>query len=99
MARQRRCHVLVSNVAGPPAPLGFAGAPISAVVPVAVGESGNLTVSFLVLSYAGTLTVTAVADADAVPDLPFLRSALQAELDALTGRRPAALSGSAARRG
>jgi hypothetical protein len=38
-------------------------------------------VSFVVLSYAGTLTVTVVADADAVPDLAELCGALQAQLD------------------
>ena len=48
-----------------------------------------MTVSFLALSYAGTLTVTVIADRDAVPDLPDLAAVLQAELDALVGE-PAA---------
>jgi len=89
IGHQHRFHTLVSNVPGPDRPLSFAGAQIRAIVPVSVGESGNVTVSFLALSYAGTLTVTVIADRDAVPDLPDLAAALQAELDALVGE-PAA---------
>jgi diacylglycerol O-acyltransferase len=84
MNHQRRLHTLVSNVRGPDRPLTLAGAPVAAIVPVSVGEAGNLTVNFVALSYAGTLTVTVTADPDRVPDLPVLAAALQAELDALT---------------
>jgi diacylglycerol O-acyltransferase / wax synthase len=35
-------------------------------------------------SYAGTLTITVIADPDHVPDLSVLAAALQAELDMLT---------------
>ena len=52
--------------------------------PLAVGESGNVTVSFLVFSYAGTLSVTVMADPDRVPELRDLTAALQSELDVLT---------------
>ncbi|MCY7290508.1 MAG: WSD1 family O-acyltransferase, partial [Cryobacterium sp.] len=45
--------------------------------------SGNVTISFAVLSYAGSLRVTITVDPDACPDLPLLRRALKAELDAL----------------
>ena len=85
LAHQHRIHALVSNVPGPDRPLTFGGVPIAAVVPVSVGESGDVTVSFLALSYAGTLTVTVIADRDAVPDVAVLAAALQAELDALLG--------------
>lgn len=84
MLRQRRLHTLVSNVRGPSDAATLAGVPVSSIVPVALGEAGNVTVSFVVLSYAGTLTVTAVADA-VVRDLPVLERALQGELDALVG--------------
>nr|BFE79283.1 hypothetical protein GCM10020093_018840 [Planobispora longispora] len=84
MRRQRRLHTLVSNVRGPDRPLSFGGAAIRAVVPVAVAESGNVTVSFEALSYAGTFTVSVLVDPDNVPDLPVLVAALRAELDALT---------------
>jgi diacylglycerol O-acyltransferase / wax synthase len=85
LAHQRRVHSLVSNVPGPPAPFAIGGAPVRAIVPVAVGNAGNMTVNFLALSYAGTLTVTVTADPDAVPDLPVLAAALQEQLDALSG--------------
>lgn len=88
MVRQRRMHTLVSDVRGPAEPVTLAGRPVSAIIPVAVGESGNVTVSFVALSYAGTLTVTVVADSS-VPDLPLLAGALQAELTALVGPAPA----------
>jgi WS/DGAT/MGAT family acyltransferase len=83
IGHQHRFHSLVSNVPGPDRPLAYDGMPIGAIVPVSVGESGNVTVSFLALSYAGTLTVTVIADRDAAPDLSDLAAILQAELDAL----------------
>lgn len=48
------------------------------------GTYGNVTVSFAVLSYAGTLVLAVVADPDAVPDLEVLTAALRQELGALT---------------
>ena len=69
MARQRRMHTLVSNVRGPARPLTLAGTPVHTIIPVGVGEAGNLTVNFLALSYAGTLTVTVAVDPEQVPDL------------------------------
>ncbi|MGY1679944.1 WS/DGAT domain-containing protein [Geodermatophilus sp. SYSU D01176] len=60
---------------------------------MAVGDAGNVTVSFVALSYAGTLAVTAVADADAVPDLPLLVAALEDQFARLVTRpAPAASS-------
>jgi hypothetical protein len=61
----------------------FLGATIAEVVPLNM-VTGNVTVAFAVLSYAGTLTVTVTVDADAVPDSGLLVDALRAELDALT---------------
>jgi hypothetical protein len=84
MRHQHRLHTLVSNVRGPDRPLTLDGAPVSAIIPVAIAEAGNLTVTVMALSYAGTFTVTISADPDLVPDLPILAAALQAELDALT---------------
>jgi WS/DGAT/MGAT family acyltransferase len=89
MDHQRRFHSLVSNVPGPDRPLSFNGAPISAIVPVGVGDAGNVVVSFLALSYAGTLTVTVIADPDALPELADVTAVLQAELNALVSE-PAA---------
>jgi len=83
MNHQRRFHTLVSNVPGPERPLAFRGVPIRTIVPVGVGDSGNVAVSFLALSYAGTLTVTVIADPDALPDLGRLTAVLHADLDSL----------------
>lgn len=85
LTHQRRIHALVSNVPGPGAPITVGGATVRGIVPLAVGNAGNLSVGFLALSYAGTLTVTVTADPDAVPDLPVLAAALQEQLDALAG--------------
>jgi diacylglycerol O-acyltransferase / wax synthase len=84
MRHQHRLHTLVSNVHGPNRPLTLDGAPVGAIIPIAIAEAGNLTVNVMALSYAGTFTVTISADPDLVPDLPVLTAALQAELDALT---------------
>ncbi len=84
LRRQRRFHTVVSNVAGPVGPLTYAGAPVTSIVPVSVGEAGNITVSFLALSYAGTLTVTVQADPECAADLSLLGADLQDELDVLT---------------
>lgn len=84
---QRRFHTLVSNVRGPQGSVSLAGAPVRQLIPVSVAEAGNVTVNFVALSYAGTLTITIVADRDLVPDLQDLASFLQAELDAeIAGR-------------
>jgi WS/DGAT/MGAT family acyltransferase len=81
--RQRRLHTLVSNVRGPTAPVAVAGAPVTAMIPFSVGEAGNITVSAVALSYAGTLTVTLVVDPDQVPELATLADALGRELASL----------------
>jgi hypothetical protein len=83
MVHQRRMHTLTSNVHGPDRPLALAGIRIESIIPISVGEAGNITVGFVVLSYAGTLTITVVADPNHTPDLPALASALQDELDVL----------------
>src|SRR5918995_1462473 len=84
MNHQRRLHLLVSNVPGPREPLALGGVPVTAAVPLGVGEAGNLTVTALALSYASTLTVTLIVDPDRVPDLDLLTTALQCELDGYT---------------
>jgi WS/DGAT/MGAT family acyltransferase len=68
---QRLVHTFVTNVRGPAQRLRVAGAEVTAVVPVAVNP-GNVAVSFDVLSYAGTLGVTLVADPGLVPESAWL---------------------------
>ncbi|MEU5264254.1 wax ester/triacylglycerol synthase domain-containing protein [Amycolatopsis sp. NPDC021455] len=82
---QHRMHTLVSHVRGPAEPAAFGGAPVRAAIPISVGETGNLTVVFEVLSYAGTLTISVLADHDRCPDLDVLVDGLSAELDLVRG--------------
>lgn len=84
MNHQHRLHTLVSHVRGPADPVRFGGATVTSVLPIGVGESGNMTVSFQVLSYADAVTITAVADPDGFPDLDVLTDGLRAELDLVT---------------
>ena len=48
-------------------------------------EGGNITVYFEALSYAGTLTLTAITDPDHFPDPGTLTGALRGELDQIIG--------------
>ncbi|GAA4263855.1 WS/DGAT domain-containing protein [Dactylosporangium darangshiense] len=52
--------------------------------------AGNLTITFLALSYAGRLVVTAIADRDHFPDLPVVLSGTQREWAALAAPPTAA---------
>ncbi len=82
--RQRLVTTFVTNVPGPTERLHLAGCEVSQVVPVAV-TPGNTAVTFDVLSYAGRLGVTVVADPAVVPDLAHLTERVGARLDELTG--------------
>lgn len=79
---QRLVNTLVTNVRGPAEPLQVAGHPVRRIVPL-TSPTGNMTVVLAVVSYAGSLTITAIADTDAVPDLPVLIEALDAGLTGL----------------
>jgi hypothetical protein len=83
--RQRMVTTMVTNLRGPDVRLSFLGRPITAVLPVSP-ITGNITVAFAVLSYAGTLVVTVISDPQRCPDLPFLTARLQDELDQLTAK-------------
>ena len=80
---QRLIHTFVSNVRGPQRRLAFLGHPIASIIPLSAA-SGNVTVSFAAMSYAGTLTITLIADPDTCPDLSELRDALEEEVRVLT---------------
>ncbi|MHA6781923.1 wax ester/triacylglycerol synthase domain-containing protein [Pseudonocardia saturnea] len=82
--RQRRIHTFVSNLRGPESRLVFAGCPITDIVALS-SAMGNVTVAFAVLSYAGRLTITLVADPDTCPDVSALRDLVEEELRVLTG--------------
>ncbi|MBN1173855.1 MAG: DUF1298 domain-containing protein, partial [Micromonosporaceae bacterium] len=86
---QRRITTFVSNLRGPTSWLAICGCRIERIIPISA-TSGNVTVAFAVLSYAGTLAITTVADPDTCPDVERLAGYLQAELDLLTlGASPA----------
>ena len=77
----------MSNVRGPESRLSFLGCPITSIIPLSAA-SGNVTVSFAVLSYAGSLTITLIADPDTCPDLSELRDALEEEVRVLMAQTP-----------
>src|SRR6516164_9500706 len=81
--RQRLVHTFVTNLRGPEEPLTFAAAPVRALI-VIPATTGNVTVTFGVLSYAGTLRITVVSDPGWVPDASALADALRAQLGGLT---------------
>jgi diacylglycerol O-acyltransferase / wax synthase len=90
---QRLVHTFVTNVRGPAEPLAFAGAPVVAVLPVPA-TTGNVSVSFAALSYAGTLWLTVLSDPALVPDAAALTGALRRELgDTGRARRSAGRGG------
>jgi diacylglycerol O-acyltransferase len=80
--RQHLVTTMVTNLRGPKARLSFLAAPITEVIGVSP-ITGNVTVAFAVLSYAGTLTITIMADPQRCPDLPVLLARLQSVLDLL----------------
>jgi WS/DGAT/MGAT family acyltransferase len=92
MNHQRRFHTLVSHLRGPEEVLSFGGVRISAAVPIAVGQGGNATVYFEVLSYSGTLTISAIVDPDHFPDADALAAALSEELRLISSLHDPALA-------
>lgn len=82
-------NLVVSNVPGPAAPVQALGAPVLDLVPVGA-IAGNLTVSFLALSYAGGLVITAIADRDHLSDLPVVLTGMHREWAALAAPHRAA---------
>ena len=86
--RQHLVSTMVTNLHGPDLRLSFLAAPIIEIIPV-TPITGNVTVAFAVLSYAGTLTVTVTVDPRCCPDLPALVVRLRNELDLIaTEQRP-----------
>jgi hypothetical protein len=83
MNHQHRMHTLVTHVRGPAEPVTLGGHTVRAAIPVAVGEGGNMTIYFEVLSYAGVLTIAVIVDPDHGPDLDALTHQLQHELNSI----------------
>jgi WS/DGAT/MGAT family acyltransferase len=80
--QQRSVNLVVTNVPGPPVPLYLAGARLQELFPM-VPVMGNLTLVVAVLSYAGQLNLTAVADPDGCPDLEVFAQGVRSALEDL----------------
>src|SRR6266516_1180457 len=76
-------HAKVTNVPGPPVPLYLAGARLLELFPVPPIQ-GNVTLTVGVLSYAGQLNLTAIADRDTCPDVELFAQGVRSALDDLT---------------
>jgi diacylglycerol O-acyltransferase len=79
---QRFVNLSVTNVPGPPVPLYLAGARLLELFPV-VPIIGNVTLDVGVLSYAGQLNLTAMADHDSCPDVEVFTQGVRGALDDL----------------
>jgi diacylglycerol O-acyltransferase / wax synthase len=79
---QRFVNLSVTNVPGPPVPLYVAGARLLELFPV-VPILGNITLDVGVLSYAGQLNLTAMADQTTCPDLAVFAHGVRSALDEL----------------
>jgi hypothetical protein len=75
-------NLVVTNVPGPPVPLYLAGARLLEMFPM-MPPMGNLTLVVAVLSYAGQLNFTAVADRDGCPDVEVFTQGVRTALDDL----------------
>jgi len=76
---QRAVQTFVTNLHGPEEPLTFGGAAVRAIIPIP-STTGNVTVTFAAVSYAGTLCITILSDPARMPDAPALAAALRGEL-------------------
>ena len=88
---QRFVNLSVTNVPGPPVPLYVAGARLLELFPV-VPIIGNITLDVGVLSYAGQLNLTAMADRDSCPDLEVFTQGVRGALDDLANSTLASTS-------
>ena len=79
---QRFVNLGVTNVPGPPVPLYLAGAQLLELFPVAP-IIGNQTLTVGVLSYAGQLNLTAVADQATCPDVGVFADGMRSALEEL----------------
>jgi diacylglycerol O-acyltransferase len=82
LAHQRFVNLSVTNVPGPPVPLYLAGARLLELFPVPP-ILGNMTLNVGVLSYAGQLNLTAMADQATCPDVEAFAHGVQSALDDL----------------
>jgi diacylglycerol O-acyltransferase / wax synthase len=82
LAHQRLMNTSITNVPGPPVPLYLAGARLLELFPV-VSLAGNFRLVVAVLSYAGQLNLTAVADAASCTDVEVFAQGVRTALEEL----------------
>lgn len=82
MNHQRRLHTLVTNVHGPKEAICLDGVTVTSATPISVGDNGNVTAHFTVMSYAGIIAITVVVDPDRFQDLDVLTDALRDQIRA-----------------
>jgi diacylglycerol O-acyltransferase len=87
MHRQRFVNVFTSNLPGPAMPWYFAGARVLELFQIGPVR-GNVRLNVGALSYAGGLSLDAVADAAALPDLDVFAEGLRHTLQALGATAP-----------
>ncbi len=75
-------HTVCTNVPGPREPRHLLGRRVLEVHPL-VPLAADIGLGFAILSYAGTISITATADARLVPDVDRLPAALRASADEL----------------
>ena len=92
ISHQRLVNTFVTNLRGPTQRLAFGGSPVLDVIAIPM-VTGNITVAFAAMSYAGRLTVTVIADPSHCADLPAIATALQRELDCLASPVAAVAAG------
>ncbi|HEX6870138.1 MAG TPA: WS/DGAT domain-containing protein [Micromonosporaceae bacterium] len=85
--RQHLVHTFVTNLRGPDTRLSFLSAEVAEVIPIST-TTGNVTVAFAAMSYAGMLAVTVITDFLRRPDLADLVTHLRHEFDALLAGPP-----------
>ena len=81
---QRLVDLAVSNLKGPTEPLYVAGCRMVDAIPI-TPISGNVTIDFCALSYAGHFDICVLADAASWPDLPVVARAIRAGWKDLSG--------------
>jgi len=86
-----KATAVMTNVAGPPKPVSFAGVPVAGVVSW-VPRSGDTPIGLSIFSYSGQVLVGLAVDAALVPEPASILTGMQEELDEL---RELATSGAA----
>jgi WS/DGAT/MGAT family acyltransferase len=89
IGHQHRVNTFVTDLAGPASEMTFAGRRVLDILAVPM-ITGNITIAFAALSYAGTLQISILADPGHCPDLPVALAALRREFAFLTAADAAA---------